>query len=246
MANKLKITFLGTAANGGVPQADCRCSQCSGNIVRLRSCLLLQFNNQNWVVDAGPDFKRQLESHHLKITDLSGIIISHLHADHCIGLSELGFGKSHNVPMFSHPAILKELRNHQMFGFLFNLNFATTPPKPKWLHFCLIPHDPNFTTTAIVIQFRNRQILIATDIAKFSQGFIKLVLQSDLVVIDGTFLHQSMHWHQSIEQTCKIVKGFTKKLFFTHINHSENPQEINSFVSKFNFGLAHDNLTLEI
>jgi hypothetical protein len=61
----MNITFLGTGTSQGVPIIACKCSVCSSKNQkdkRLRSSILIQYNDINMVIDTGPDFRQQMLS----------------------------------------------------------------------------------------------------------------------------------------------------------------------------------------
>ena len=243
-----KLTFLGTGSNGGIPQIDCRCPNCqkatSPRHIRHRSSILIEASDKKLLLDCGPDFKDQLEKQHLKTPDLNGIILSHLHWDHCAGLVDLSAGKPHGINIFCHSKVRKSLLTNPFFSFLFP-HFAKFSTLPKWLNLIPVKHDPNFFTCALTIN-TSKKIFIATDIWELTPQAQKELSSSDIIIFDGTFLHRSAHWHMGVEKACQILSLSTAQIWFTHINHSENIHETKSFISQFNFKLAHDNLTLEI
>jgi phosphoribosyl 1,2-cyclic phosphate phosphodiesterase len=86
----LNLTFLGTGAAWGVPEAGCPCLICqkmrAQNEERLRSAYLIQ-GPETILLDCGPDIRRQLNG--LAIDRLDAILISHEHADHYLGLDDI-------------------------------------------------------------------------------------------------------------------------------------------------------------
>ena len=75
----MKIKFLGTAANGGVPQLDCRCGICvaaekENKLRRLRSSVLVETEGKKIVLDCGPDFRQQMLKEGLRLQDLDLIV----------------------------------------------------------------------------------------------------------------------------------------------------------------------------
>jgi len=246
--NQINIKFLGTAANGGVPQIDCRCANCLSNkIIRKRSSLLIEIDKKKIIVDCGPDFHSQLIENNLRLQDLSGIVISHLHWDHSAGLFDLSSGKTLNVPVFVHSKIRKAILADNTFNFIF---------RKKWAKFSRIEgvdvklfeidHDPNFPTFAIKISSKTKQILIATDIFQTNKKFLQEAKKSDLIIFDSTFLNESKHWHMSIKESVQILSKVNNNVIFTHINHSENVKSITKFLNKFGFKLAFDGLEVKI
>ena len=87
----MKITLLGTGTSVGIPSLGQlgwgKCNQKNPKNKRQRCAVLIQSNNTNILIDAGPDIKNQLIGHNL--SSLDGIIITHEHADHISGLDEL-------------------------------------------------------------------------------------------------------------------------------------------------------------
>jgi len=219
MKNTIKIKFLGTAANGGVPQIDCRCKNCkSTKVVRKRNCILVETNGRKLVVDCGPDFHSQLIENNLRLQDLSCITISHLHWDHSAGLFDLSSGKVISVPLLVHSIIRRSLLNNNTFNYIF---------KNKWAKF-------------------SKQILIATDIFKINKKFLNEAKKSNLIIFDSTFLTESKHWHMAVMKSAPILANVNKNVIYTHINHSENVKSVTEFLVKFGFRLAFDGMEVKI
>ena len=87
----MKITLLGTGTSVGIPSLGQlgwgKCNPKNPKNKRQRCAVLIQSNNTNILIDAGPDIKNQLIGHDLP--SLDAIIITHEHADHISGLDEL-------------------------------------------------------------------------------------------------------------------------------------------------------------
>ncbi len=83
----MKITFLGTGTSQGIPVIGSRhevCLSSDHKDKRLRSSLLLEWNDAVYVIDCGPDFRQQILR--VGLHHLSGILFTHFHADHTAGL----------------------------------------------------------------------------------------------------------------------------------------------------------------
>jgi phosphoribosyl 1,2-cyclic phosphate phosphodiesterase len=87
----MDITFLGTGAAWGVPEINCGCAICremrAKEERRDRTSILLTENDATLLIDCGPDAREQLWRN--RVRSIDGVLISHEHNDHYIGLDEL-------------------------------------------------------------------------------------------------------------------------------------------------------------
>ena len=95
----MEAILLGTAQDGGVPQAGCACPRCAAawrNPAQRQWVVCLGVIDRAagscWMIDATPDFREQL---HLLTTaapecTLKGIWLTHAHMGHYTGLLQLG------------------------------------------------------------------------------------------------------------------------------------------------------------
>lgn len=75
-AYQMKITFLGTGTSQGVPVIACDCEVCTSTDKRdnrLRSSVLIEWNNTVVVIDCGPDFRYQMLR--AKVKKLDAIVL---------------------------------------------------------------------------------------------------------------------------------------------------------------------------
>ena len=83
ISSMFKLTFLGTSS--GIPTRERNVSalavECSANVYAKRNAWLL--------IDCGEGTQHQLMRCHLSPNDLSAILITHTHGDHCYGLGGL-------------------------------------------------------------------------------------------------------------------------------------------------------------
>nr|WP_262712331.1 MBL fold metallo-hydrolase [Arachidicoccus ginsenosidivorans] len=86
----LEITFLGTGTSSGVPMIACHCEVCSSKDSkdkRLRSSILIRFQDKTIVIDTTPDFRSQM----LRAQNdrLDAVLFTHAHKDHIAGLDDI-------------------------------------------------------------------------------------------------------------------------------------------------------------
>jgi phosphoribosyl 1,2-cyclic phosphate phosphodiesterase len=86
----MKLIFLGTGAAWGLPELNCDCMVClemrRKEEKRTRPSVLLT-GKGNVLMDCGPDIASQLTTH--GVDGLDGVLITHEHGDHYMGLDEL-------------------------------------------------------------------------------------------------------------------------------------------------------------
>lgn len=86
----MKVRILGCGTSTGVPKIGNDWGQCDPNEprnARLRSSILVESAGENMLVDCGPDLRQQLLA--AEVSRLAGVIVTHVHGDHCHGVDEL-------------------------------------------------------------------------------------------------------------------------------------------------------------
>jgi phosphoribosyl 1,2-cyclic phosphate phosphodiesterase len=101
----MDLVFLGTGGAWGLPEVKCQCLICRE--LRLRGekrdrTSLLLSGESTLLVDCGPDARAQLERNHVE--NIDGVLITHEHGDHFIGLDEF-FSYKRNSPRDKYRSI---------------------------------------------------------------------------------------------------------------------------------------------
>ena len=108
----LKIYFLGTGTSQGIPiigNDHPVCLSTNPKDKRLRSSVWIQWDNINFIIDCGPDFRQQMLLS--KCPKIDALLFTHEHADHTSGLDDIrpfAF-KSGALPVYGHKRVLKNL-----------------------------------------------------------------------------------------------------------------------------------------
>jgi phosphoribosyl 1,2-cyclic phosphate phosphodiesterase len=91
---KCSIELLGTGTSDGIPCLGCSCAVCTSDDPRnrrLRTSAAIRFTEEGTprtlIIDAGLDFRQQLLR--AGITAIDAVLLTHAHADHVEGLTEL-------------------------------------------------------------------------------------------------------------------------------------------------------------
>lgn len=103
----MKVTFLGTGTSQGVPVIACSCHVCTSTDSRdkrLRTSVLIEFDDTVLVVDTGPDFRYQMLRAGVK--HLDAVLMTHSHKDHIAGLDDVrafNYVQNEVIPIYGTP-----------------------------------------------------------------------------------------------------------------------------------------------
>jgi len=186
----MRITFLGTAASEGFPNAFCHCVNCEGAraaggpSLRKRSSALI---NNDLLIDIGPDLMAAAQQHTISLAPIEYCLQTHEHEDHLDPahfVSRSAYCGVHGTPRlhyYASPGALQKTAaelTHELppTGFLDpavgeRLNLALHPIEP-FQRFTVGPyqvlsvkanHAPPLTTMLYVIEQAGRVLFYATD-----------------------------------------------------------------------------------
>jgi pyrroloquinoline quinone biosynthesis protein B len=212
MSAQVEALLLGSAQDGGVPQAGCRCATCAGARRdparrRLVACLALidYAAGASWLIDATPDFPHQLDllATHAPSCPLAGIILTHAHIGHYTGLIHLGrevMGAT-GMPLLVTAPMATFLTTNGPWSQLVSLGNVVLreiiPGKPVALSPVLsitpvaVPHRAEFSDTlAIVAQGPRRRLGYCPDIDRWepwAQALPDFLAGVAVALLDGTF-----------------------------------------------------------
>lgn len=208
------LIILGTAQDGGYPQAGCKKNCCSKawndlSVRRYVSCIALvdPSTNGRWIFDCTPDFPAQL-----RLLDslapaapysVPGIFLTHAHMGHYAGLMHLGreVMGAKDVNVWAMPRMKNYLETNGPWSQLVKLqnislkalkaDSAITYGNNITVTPLLVPHRDEYSeTVGFRIKAGSKTVLFIPDIDKWSKwttDIRELVKSSDLVLIDGTF-----------------------------------------------------------
>lgn len=206
------VLVLGTAQDGGYPQAGCQ-KECCRAVWEQKLAeqyvssiaLVDPVTKQQWIFDATPDFRDQLRilQQHTHQEPLDGIFLTHAHIGHYTGLMHLGreVMGAKQVPVYTLPQMAKFLTAHGPWSQLVSLqNIALSileADQTIRLNDRLrvrpfrVPHRDEFSETVgyQIIGFSRRLVFIP-DIdkwEKWEQDLTSLVRANDVLLLDGTF-----------------------------------------------------------
>ena len=251
------VVVLGIAQDGGAPHAGCEKSCCielweSGKKEKVSSIGIVNpLTKQSWLFDATPDFPSQYriltENHN---TELVGIFLTHAHMGHYTGLLHLGrevMGKK-NVPVYVMSKMKMFLETNGPWNQLVTLkninlklienNKYIKIGEQLFVEPFLVPHRDEYSeTVGYRIIGKEKSLAFIPDIDKWEKwhgSIFQLVLNTDILLLDGTFYSQNEIPHrnmaeiphpfiiESMETLSELNSENRSKVHFIHFNHS-NP-----------------------
>jgi pyrroloquinoline quinone biosynthesis protein B len=212
------VVVLGVAQDGGVPHAGCAGECCAAAwrdpaLGRHVSCLAIvdPKSKQRWIIDATPDFPRQLRrldevapaAPQQRAPALDGILLTHGHIGHYTGLMHLGreVMASKDVPVYAMPRMRNFLATNGPWDQLVNRQNISLHPleadAPVKLNEritvtpFLVPHRDEYTeTVGFRIDGPNRSALFIPDIDKWARWERRIedeIAKVEVAYLDGTF-----------------------------------------------------------
>jgi len=226
----VKLTFLGTGTSQGVPVVACQCPVCLSNNPkdkRLRASVMIETGTQCLVIDAGPDFRQQMLSHHVR--HLNGILLTHEHVDHIFGLDDI---RAFNWVQKQPTDIYAEERVQIAIRRIFDYVFATFryPGIPQ-MHLHLIENKPFQINDLEVIPirglhyklpvfgFRFGKLAYVTDVNHLENTEIDKLRGLEVLVLNALRKEEHIsHFNlsQALELIAEIKPG---KAYLTHLSH---------------------------
>ena len=254
----IKITFLGTGTSQGIPVIGSDHPVSFSDDLkdkRLRSSILIEYKDFNFVIDCGPDFRQQMLRTNCR--KLDAIIFTHEHADHTTGIDDVRpyFFRQGKIPIYLHERVLNSL--HNRFAYIFD-------PKQKYpgapdFEVNLITKENDFQILGLnitpieavhyklpVLGFRLGKFAYLTDVKTISDKEMLKLNGLDTLVINA-LRYESHPSHLNIEEALEIINQVKpKQTFFTHISHNMGfHEEVCSSLPK-SVSLAFDGLVLEV
>jgi phosphoribosyl 1,2-cyclic phosphate phosphodiesterase len=253
----LKITFLGTGTSQGVPVIACPCNVCQStdqNDKRLRTSLLVEFDNTTLVIDSGPDFRQQMLRANVK--KLDALLFTHEHKDHIAGMDDIrafNYIQQKAMPVYAEERVQKALR--QEFSYVFaeekypgipEVEFFTLKNEPFRINGHEILPIRAMHLKLPVYGFRFDNFAYLTDVNFIPEEEIHKLQGLDCLVING--LRKEKHIsHYSLNEAIEVIhKVNAKKGYITHISHQMGlHREVEKQLPN-NIHLAYDGLKLDI
>jgi phosphoribosyl 1,2-cyclic phosphate phosphodiesterase len=256
--NNLTVTILGTGTSHGVPIVGCKCEVCISDDIRdkrTRTSALLSWGETNIAIDIGPDFRQQMLR--AQVDHLEGILITHQHNDHVIGLDEIrpfNFISKSAMNIYATIEVQSELKHRFSYAF----DKEPYPGAPK-VNFIDIQKDQTILINGreiipvevghgnmTVLGFRIGNFAYITDAKTINPEELRKLEGLDVLVVNALHYHEHFA-HFNVSEALDLI-SFLKpeKAYLTHISHKMGKHtDVNQTLPE-GVALAYDGLQINM
>lgn len=268
----MKLTILGCGSSVGVPSISCKCDICCSQDwrnKRSRTSALIEDKTSKILIDTGPDVRKQAIDN--SITQVNGIVYTHVHADHINGIDDLRSFEPTNttknfIPIYGDDFTLNTLkvRSPHMFNPIL--------PETKWNKSFLMANTINYYETFTIDDISitafpqehgeitslglifNQRIAYCTDVKKLPEESYDLLKQVEVLVIECLGYKETAA-HAHFDLTLKLIEKIKPKTaLLTHMGHEIDyatiTTQLNNHITQHNLPtqiiVPYDGYTIEI
>lgn len=257
MDGKLKVVILGSGTSQGVPVIACDCYVCASNDPkdkRLRSSIMVSFQDKNFVIDSGPDFREQMLFE--KVKSLDALIFTHEHKDHMAGMDDIrAFNYRSQKPMEVYCSERVETALRRDYYYVFA---AERYPGIPQVNLNRIENKPfevegvTFTPIEVlhykmpVFGFRIGDFVYITDAKTIDSKERDKVRGAKVLIVNA--LHRSKHLsHFNLEEALDFIADVApERAYLTHISHLFGTHKEIEKLLPDNVSVAYDGMKIEI
>ena len=253
----MTITILGTGTSCGVPVVGCQCDVCQSTHPkdkRLRCSILVETEQTRLLIDAGPDFRRQMLTQPFRRID--GILVTHSHYDHVGGMDDIRpycqFGK-----MEVYADAIARQGMLEMLPYCFAENRYPGVPQ---IGLNEIRAGEAFTIGDIevlpvqvmhgklpILGYRFGTFAYITDMKSIDPEQVKLLRGVETLMVNALRFDRPHHSHQLVDDAIAFARQVgARRTLLTHMCHDIGlHDEVNRRLPS-GFELAFDGQVLEI
>ena len=254
----MEVTFLGTGTSQGIPIIGSDhpvCFSKDPRDTRLRVAVLVEWEEYTYVIDCGPDFRQQMLTN--KVTRIDGILFTHEHADHVMGLDDIRpfFFRQGDIPIYAHDRVLATLQKKFDYIFASENKYPGAPsvianPIEKDTELLLgnlevIPINALHNRLQ-VFGFRFGGFVYLTDVKTVSDAEREKLKNVTVLVVNALRI-EPHHSHFNLEEALEFITEIAPdRAYLTHISHMLGFHEEVSKTLPDNVFLAYDTLKITI
>jgi phosphoribosyl 1,2-cyclic phosphate phosphodiesterase len=230
MNSPLKVTLLGTGTSLGVPIIGCDCDVCNSTDPRdnrLRSAALVEWNDQVFLIDAGPDFRQQMLR--TSVRKIDAILLTHEHKDHVSGLDDiraLNFLHRKPIDIYAEKRVQDAIRKD--FAYVFSVIQYPGIPQMNLHHISTGSIEINGMEIIGIRALHYKLPILGFRFGDFTYiSDTNYIPSEEMAKIRGTkvLVLNALRWeahlsHNSIPEAVKIIQEINpEKAYLTHLSH---------------------------
>ena len=256
-APKIRLTFLGTGTSIGVPVIACNCPVCKSADARdkrFRTSVMVNVDNQNIVIDCGPDFRFQMLKQNVE--DIDAVLFTHEHRDHIAGLDDIrafNYILNKNIPIYGSKNVMEAIQTE--FPYIFSESRYFGAPQLTVHEIDEQPFSIGGTSVTPIQVLHNKlpvfgyrigDLTYITDASLIPDAEKPKIAGSKVLVLNA--LRNSKHIsHLSLGEALALIEELQpERAYLTHISHFLGLHEEVEKKLPPHVRLAHDNLIIEI
>ncbi len=254
----MKVTVLGSGSAYGCPMVFNKwrnANPSNPKNIRSRASVLIETQGKYFLIDAGPEFRQQINDNN--IPDINAVFITHGHYDHIAGIPELPRASKnigHPIEIWASQETMNELKS--TFYYLFN----GEEPEGVGLQWKILPNDGVFESCGVRFEtfqvphhslrcsaFRCEDFAYVADWQDLPEQALGHLQDLDVLLIEcNNGLYPEVNGHGDLEK----IKHFTsiikpQKTILTHlsarVDFEETKQELPT-----SFELAFDGMIVNV
>lgn len=253
----MRITFLGTGTSQGIPMIannDPVCLSTDSRDKRLRSSIMISWNDVNYIIDCGPDFRQQMLRENVQ--SINGVLFTHEHSDHTAGVDDLRpfTYQMGEVPVYAKERVLENLKVR--FAYIFETvnRYAGAPKMEQHI----ITNDSFVLNGVEVIPvevmhgdlpitgYRFGNMAYITDLKTISEQEKEKLVNLEVLIVNALRIEEHPT-HLNLEEALDFVDDIQpKRAYFTHISHKLGFHAAVEKVLPENVFLSYDGMTIEV
>jgi phosphoribosyl 1,2-cyclic phosphate phosphodiesterase len=257
----MRVVVLGCGGSGGVPLIGGiwgACDPANPKNRRRRVSVYVETAGKAILIDASPDVRMQLLDAEIK--HLDAVLFTHEHADHCHGIDDLRFVRTHSkdrpIEAWAVPETLAMLERR--FEYIFRQNEVASgvlyrPFLESHLvtgRFAIgdlpvIPFEQQHGYGAVTTGYRLGRMAYSTDVVELGEEAFAILDDLDLWIVDCLrFEPHPTHAHFDLAMSW-VERLKPKRTLLTHLNHTTDYDEL---ARRCPPGVepAYDGLTVEL
>ena len=254
----MTIIFLGTGTSQGIPIIGSNhpvCLSKNPKDKRLRVSVMVSWDNYNYVIDCGPDFRQQMLAN--PIPKLDGILFTHEHSDHTAGIDDIRpfFFRQGDIPIYAHERVIEALKIRFDYIFADENRYPGAPA----VKINRVQNGNSFkvgNTIAIPINvlhnrlqvfgYRIKDFVYLTDVKTVAPEEVKKIKGVKVLVVNALRI-EPHHSHFNLEEALAFIKEVNpERAYLTHISHLLGFHDEVEKTLPNNVFLSYDNLKVTI